>query len=263
MRTRVRLVGLLPLVAMAGVCAVFGCDAEDRAETRTALVVFAASSLTETFDALERGFEGSYPGVDVQPTYAGSQVLRLQIEQGAAAAVYASANERHMQALVEAELVRASHVFAENELVVIVPEGSGIEQFTDLEQASRVVIGTERVPVGAYTREVLDRARAEFGDAFVSRVRAHVVSEESNVRLVRAKVELGEADAAFVYRTDAFWSTKVRVVPIPRSVNVRARYVIGELVRSPDDAGAKAFVAYVRSPAGQAVLRRHGFVAEE
>lgn len=240
------------------------CKPRREASEKTELAVFAASSLTEAFGDLERGFEASHPDVDVQLTFAGSQVLRLQIEQGAAVDVFASANESHMQALVDHRLVEAPRVFARNELVVIVPtrNPAGIESFSDLTGASRLVIGTDNVPVGIYTRQALERARAELGDTFVTQVLGRVVSEESNVRLVRAKVELGEADAAIVYRTDAASSEQVRVVSIPDPLNVRASYPIGALTRAAHGPDAQAFVAYVLSPQGREVLARHGFVTE-
>ncbi|MCA9539427.1 MAG: molybdate ABC transporter substrate-binding protein [Myxococcales bacterium] len=228
-------------------------------EARTPLAVFAASSLTEAFADLEQGFEATHPEVDVQLTFAGSQVLRLQIEQGAAADVFASANEQHMRALVDAGLVGETHAFAANALVVIVPLGPGhIERFEQLAEAQRVVVGTENVPVGRYAGAMLDKARAAYGDAFAAAVRAHIVSEESNVRLLRAKVELGEADAAVVYGTDA--SPRVRVVAIPAALNVRATYPIAAVSKSPHATEAAQFIEYVRSPAGQGLLRRHGFL---
>ncbi len=255
--TFLRCVGLVSL-------ALLGCRSKEDPPERTELLVFAASSLTEAFGDLERGFETAHRGVDVRLTFAGSQVLRLQIEQGAAASVFASANERHMQALVDQDLVAEAQVFARNELVVIVPSSNpaGIERFAQLGEASRLVIGTDNVPVGIYTRQALERARTQLSDAFVTRVLERVVSEESNVRLVRAKVELGEADAAIVYRTDAASSQRVGVVPIPEGINVHASYPIGVLPGGAHGPEARAFIAYVVSPTGREILARHGFLTD-
>lgn len=252
---------VLLLVAPWLAAGVAGCKQEGPA-SRTTLAVFAASSLTEAFQAIERDFEAAHADIDVVPTFAGSQVLRLQLEQGAAADVFASANESHMAALVDAGIVATSAVFAHNELVVIVPPDNpaGIASFSALPRVSRLVIGTDSVPVGIYTRRLLDRARAYLGDAFAAEVRARVVSEESNVRLVRAKVELGEADAAIVYRTDAAASDRVRVIPIPAELNVRAGYYIGPVAASAHAGAGARFVAYLRSEEGRRVLARHGFV---
>lgn len=249
------------LLAVLGLACAIGCGA--RESERTTLTVFAASSLTEAFGALEAGFEEHRPTVDVRLSFAGSQVLRLQLEQGAAADVFASANEDHMRALIEEGAVSRSETFAHNALVVVVPtEGSAVETFADLPQAARLVIGTRNVPVGMYTERLLERARAPLGEDFVAKVREHVVSEESNVRLARAKVELGEADAAIVYRTDARASTRVRAIPVPEALEVRADYSIGPVVRSADPALAERFIAFVRSPQGRRILDEHGFTTE-
>ena len=131
-------------------------DAPDREPLR----VFAASSLTEAFQEMAAAFEDASPGTEVVLVFAGSQVLRLQIEQGARADIFASADPRHMESLARDGLVTGPRLLAENELVVIVPPGNpaGIEAFADLAGAHRVVIGTPNVPVGAYAREALRRA---------------------------------------------------------------------------------------------------------
>lgn len=239
--------------ALLALALVAGCrDAPQRAE----VAVFAASSLTEGFQAIEAAFEAAHPDIDVRLTFAGSQVLRLQIEQGADADVFASADARHMTALAEAGHLAESHVFARNGLVVITPlEGSPVRDFADLPRAERLVIGADAVPVGRYTRRLLEKAGSTLGADFARRVRARVVSEETNVRLVRAKVELGEADAAIVYRTDA--SPRVRVVPVPEAVDTPAAYHIAALAGA--DEGARVFVAFVRSPEGRRILTARGF----
>ena len=211
-----------------------------------AIVVFAASSLTDAFTELKADFERAHHHADVRLVFAGSQVLRLQIEQGARADVVATADETHLAALHEAGLVDAPRGFAHNELVVIVPPDSSIHRFDDLPEAERLVVGTESVPVGRYAREVI--ARSDFGDA----LRARIVSEEPNARLVRAKVQLGEADAAFVYRTDV--DARVRAVEIPAAINARATYGIARTTPR-----GEAWIAHLASERGQTILRRHGF----
>ena len=243
-----------------GVTAASGCGSAD--PERTPLRVFAAASLTEAFQEMEESFERAHPDADVVLVFAGSQVLRLQIEQGAPADIFASADLRHMESLVRAGLVTGHRVFACNELVVIVPPGNpaGIESFADLPRAERLVIGTENVPVGVYAREALRLAAGERGPGFAAAVLRRVVSEESNVRLVRAKVEMGEADAAIVYRTDAV-PGRVRTIPVPPGANVRARYVIGTATNSPNPAGAERWRSFVFSPEGREILSRRGFLA--
>lgn len=231
-----------------------GCRSADSPEV---VSVFAASSLTESFAEMERAYEAAHPGVNLRRTHAGSQVLRLQIEQGAGADVYASANPAHVEALVEGGHVATPATFAHNELVVIVPPDNpaGIESFADLTHARRLVIGTPQVPFGAYARAVLDRADADLGGDFRGRVLSRVVSEESNVRLARAKVALGEADAAIVYRTDV--NDAVGAIPIPSAYSVRAAYPLA--IATTASPRAASFRDFVLSSAGQDILLSHGF----
>ncbi len=226
------------------------------------LNVYAASSLTDAFTAIEPAFEAAHDGIDVALSFAGSQVLRLQIEQGAPADLFASANPDHARALHDARLLRGVRPFAANELALIVPldNPAGIDSFGDLTAAERLVIGTESVPIGRYTRAALSRTTAALGAEFEATVLSHVVSLEYNVRLVRAKVELGEADAGIVYRTDAVASTRVRSIPIPADLNERAEYVIG-IVTDGDTDPAERWIAFLLSPKGQAILGEHGFLA--
>lgn len=231
---------------------------------RESLRVFAASSLNEAFHEMAAAFESASPDTEVVLVFAGSQVLRLQIEQGARADIFVSANPGHMESLNREGLVSEGRVLAENELVVIVPPDNpaGLETFGDLASVESLVIGTENVPVGAYTREALRRAETSGGlPGFEAAVMGRVVSEESNVRLVRAKVELGEADAAIVYRTDAV-PGRVRTVRVPPRVNVRARYLIGVVAGARNPAGAERWVGFVSSPEGRRILSRHGFLAD-
>ena len=230
---------------------------------RLRLHVYAASSLTDAFTDIERAFEAAHADVDAAITFAGSQVLRLQIEQGAPADLFTSADPDHAQALRDAGLLRGVLPFAVNELALIVPldNPAGIESFGDLTAAERLVIGTASVPVGRYTRAALRRSAAALGAEFEATVLAHVVSLENNVRLVRAKVELGEADAGIVYRTDAAASTRVRTIPIPAAFNERAEYVIGIVPNGGGVEPAERWIAFLLSPEGQAILHAHGFLA--
>lgn len=239
-----------------------GCNLQENRASETELIVFAASSLTEALPDLKHGFEASHTGARVRLTYAGSQVLRLQLEQGAPADVFASANNAHMDALERSGVVGRPVVFARNELVVVVPKTNPakILDFWDLSRAERIVIGMESVPVGKYTHHLFQNA-ANAGHAdFVREVRASVVSEEHNVRLVRAKVELAEADAAIVYRTDAASCRNVNTVNIPASLNVTAEYPIAQLQESAHPEHAVAFIRFVLSSEGQRILARHGFL---
>jgi len=223
------------------------------------LSVFAAASLAEAFADLEQAFEADHPGVDVRVTTAGSQVLRLHIEQGAPADVFASADATHAEALAEAGHLDAPEVFAGNELVVVVPaDDPRVQRFADLATVDAIVLGTPSVPAGRYARQALQAAEEAVGEAVVGRIRRRVVSEESNVRLVRAKVELGEADAALVYRTDAIDRPGLRVVPLPEAVRVPVELYVGSVHPSGHARAAAAFVQLLQSDRGQALLQAHG-----
>lgn len=242
--------------------ALLACRQAPDTETRV-LSVMAASSLTEAFQRMEGEFERAHPGVDVVSTFSGSQVLRLQLEQGARADVFASADEGHLLALQNAGIVSDPQTFAHGELILIVPEDNpaGLSRFADLPRASRLVLGSTNVPVGAYARQMLRRAEQRLGADFTRRVRESVVSRESNARLVRAKVELGAADAAIVYRSDVTATSAVRAIPIPEEYNVRVRYPIGVTSNSTHPTLARTFVAFVTSQRGRRLLVEQGFVA--
>lgn len=259
-RPRKRTVFRLACIALLG-APLQGCAPADTSRT---LHVYAASSLAESFGAMEQAFEAAHPETDVVLALAGSQVLRLQIEQGAPADVFASADPAHMRALEEHGRVRDGHIFAHNQLVLIVPPGNParIASFRDLPRASRLVLGTENVPVGSYARRALRRAEAAGEGGFAASVLARVASEESNVRQVRAKVELGEADAAIVYRSDTMAADRVRTIEIPPALNVSADYSIGIVEGSVNPDLAEAWLAFVLSREGRLLLARHGFAAE-
>jgi molybdate transport system substrate-binding protein len=223
--------------------------------------VLAAASLTEAFGEIAAAFEADRPGTRVELSFAGSQMLRTQIEQGASADVFASADHEHADALVRAGLLGPVRVFARNRLVVVTPaEGARVLSLADLARpGTRVVLAGPSVPAGRYAVAALRRLDAEggLGAGFGARVRANVVSEETSVRATLSKVALGEADAGFVYATDASSAPgKIRVLDLP--VDVVAEYPIGVLAgaRSP---AAAAFVDLVLGERGQAILRRHGF----
>jgi molybdate transport system substrate-binding protein len=145
--------------------------------------------------------------------------------------------------------------------VLVVPKGNpaGLAGLQDLPKARRIVVGVPDVPIGAYTLRILDAASKRYGGDFRARVEARVVSRELNVRQVLAKVALGEADAAIVYRTDAATARNVEVIAIPADLNVVAEYPIAVLTRARQPALGDEFVGLVLSPAGREVLKSFGF----
>jgi molybdate transport system substrate-binding protein len=229
------------------------------------LTVFAAASLTETFQDLGPLFERSDPGAKVTFSFASSSLLRTQIEQGAPADLFASADREQLEPLARAGLVRAPVDFARNRLVIVTPAANPgkIRRPQDLARPGlRLVITAEQVPIGWYTRQALAKmgAPGEFGHGFQPDVMRNVVSQEPNVRGLLAKVTLGEADAAIVYVTDALaGGAKVRTVPIPDRYNEVAVYPAAVVARSPHAATAARFLTFLRSKTGRAVLKKHGF----
>jgi molybdate transport system substrate-binding protein len=228
------------------------------------LFVFAASSLREAFTDLAKDFERSHPGTKVVLSLAGSQELRTQVENGAPADVLAFADLRHMQALVAQRLALDPRTFARNEPVVVVPKQNpaGLRTLADLPKARRIVVGAPEVPIGAYTLRVLEAAEARYGAGFRAAVLARVVSREANVRQVMAKVALGEADAAIVYRTDAaVFARSIDAIPIPAELNVAAEYPVAIAAKARQPDLAREFVDLLFSAAAQETLARHGFQA--
>jgi molybdate transport system substrate-binding protein len=226
------------------------------------MVIFAAASLREACTELQRPFEQAHPGVQLRFNFAGSQELRTQLEQGAAADVFISADRRQMDEAAKAGLMGPEKLLASNSPVVIVPKANpaGLTRFQDLPTVKRLVIGTAEVPIGHYTLEVLDKANMAFGGNFRARVEARVVSRELNVKQVLAKVVLGEADAGIVYASDAANAgAQVQVVPIPAEYNVVAHYPLAAVRRAPHPQLASDYVQFLTSPPAQAVFARYGF----
>ncbi len=232
-------------------------------EPRT-LTVFAASSLINAFTEIGKGFQAANPNVTVTFNFAGSQALRTQIVEGAPADVFASANNTEMNALMDANLVAgdAPQTFLANKLVVVLPADTpaGINSLEDLANPGiKIVFAAEEVPVGRYTREALEQMDDQFGVGFSDEVLSNVVSNEDNVRQVLTKIQLGEADAGIVYTSDAVAAPELQTIDIPVELNVVATYPIAPLVESSNAELARAFIAYVLSEEGQAILQTWGF----
>jgi molybdate transport system substrate-binding protein len=246
-------------ILVAAALAVLPARRADAGEVR----VFAASSLTDAFQEIARAYEATHPGTTVACSFAGTQVLRTQIEQGAPADVFAAADLEPAEAMARQGFLARPAVFARNALVVVAPSRGAVREVRDLARPGvRLVIAGAEVPAGRYTDQVLDRLAVlpGYGGAFAARVRASVVSRETNVRVVLSKVLLGEADAAFVYATDAADpGDKLRVIRIPEGATVTAAYAIAVVPRPVPSPEARGFVELVTSAAGRAILGRHGF----
>ncbi len=230
------------------------------------LTVFAAASLADAFTQMGKQFDAANPGVTTEFNFAGSNQLATQINEGAPADVFASANIAQMDAVVESGMAAADApvLFVTNRLVVVIPADNPgeIQSLQDLAEPGKlIVLAAEEVPVGRYSLEFLDKASADpaFGDSFRDDVLANVASYEENVRSVLNKVALGEADAGIVYTSDLFGVAGIESLEIPDALNVLAEYPIAALSGSENPGVAAAFVEYVLSTPGQAVMMYFGF----
>lgn len=231
------------------------------------VIVFAAASLTDVFTAIEADLEAANEGLDLVFNFAGSQALVTQLSEGAPADVFASANNAQMNAAIEAGVINGEPVeFAKNRLAIVVPvdNPAGITSIADLDnEGVSLVLAAPDVPVGTYARTSICAADVDaetFGDEFADGVAANVVSNETNVRNVLAKVQLGEADAGIVYATDVTPDVAgdVLLIEIPDELNVIASYPIAA-VEGGNVEAAEAFISYILSEAGQATLAEFGF----
>ncbi len=245
--------------ACAAVVAAAACGGDDGrgndgGRLSGTVTVLAAASLTEAFEQLGDDFEAEHPDVDVEFSFAASSELVVQIEQGAPADVFASADESSMQKVVDSGDVAAEPaIFTRNRLAIAVEEGNprDIDGLADLDEPGLVVVlCAQQVPCGKFA----DKALANAG------VSVTPASRAENVKAALTLVELGEADAAIVYATDVLASGTVEGVTIPDDENVIAAYPIAPLAEAGNQAAARPFVRFVRSAEGQRVLREFGFL---
>jgi molybdate transport system substrate-binding protein len=169
-----------------------------------------------------------------------------------------------MDALISGSYVTqdAPKIFLNNKLVVILPASNpaGLATLQDLAKPGiKLVLAAEEVPVGKYAHQALEAMNGQFGNDFKDKVLANVVSNEDNVKQVVAKVQLDEADAGIVYTSDAIAAPELKTIEIPAELNVIAKYPIAPLTKSANADLAKAFIGYVLSSDGQAVLQKWGF----
>jgi molybdate transport system substrate-binding protein len=257
---RAPLATLAALAGLAVLAAAAPATAAGRSDPGSApsgsVTVSAAASLSEAFNRLGADFRRRYPRVGVAFNFDASSTLATQIQQGAPADVFASADLANMDRLVRAGMIAGRPVvFAQNLLEVAVAPGNPkrIRTLADtLKPGVSLVLCAPQVPCGTFARQAYQRAGLHLGS----------VPTGLNVKDTLSKVTLGEADAAVVYVTDVRAARgKAKGVLIPPAQNVRAVYPIGVVRGTAHPAAATAFVAYVRSSAGLATLRRFGFLA--
>jgi len=226
--------------------------------------VFAAASLTTVLGTAQQRLAES---LHLRFNFAGSQQLALQLSQGAAADVFASADERWMRDVESlALIVPPARVFARNSLAVVTPASNPahIEKLADLTKPDlKIVLAAEAVPAGRYSREMLAKLgeKGGLGADYRERVLANVVSQEENVEAVVAKVRLSEADAGIVYTTDVAGERGkgLRTIDVPIDSNITASYYVAVLKGAKDRTAAQRFVDWLGSADGRKLLADFGF----
>jgi molybdate transport system substrate-binding protein len=217
------------------------------------ITVFAAASLTEAFTTLGKQFEATHPGTKVTFSYGASSTLATQITQGAPADVFASASPRNMDAVVSAKDATTSTAFAENVAQIAVPPSNPahIATVADLAKPGvKVALCANAVPIGALAEQILTKADVTLRPATI----------EADVKATLTKVELGEVDAGIVYVTDVRAAgSRVKGIEIPADLNGSTTYPIATLTGSENPTLAQAFVDFVLSADGAAVLTAAGF----
>ena len=267
---RVRRSGARAVLAICVLAALTACRFDSPATTGSrpsgTISVFAAASLSEALRAAGGTFARDHPGVTVTFNFQSSSALATQIEQAAPADVFASADSANMDRLVQHGLIASAPMdIALNVPVIVVPAANRAQISTPKDLAEpgvKLVLAGPDVPIGNYVRAAIDRLAVDpaYGAGYKEKTLKNLVSNESNARAVLAKVQLGEADAGIVYRTDALLAgAQVVIVAIPQGASVTATYSAGVLQSSRNIATAAAFVAYLRGTDGQRLLREAGF----
>jgi molybdate transport system substrate-binding protein len=218
------------------------------------LVVFAASSLIDAFPKIATTFQQQHPGWKVEFEFLGSDQLAAQIEQGDPADVFAAASTRYPEQLQSQNLLGETTNFATNTLVLATPADNpaGISSVNNIGNA-KLVVGDPSVPIGAYTLTVLDNLGIKPSSL-------NIVSQEAKVTDIVTKLELGEADAGFIYTSDARTAgDKLKSFRLPASAQATATYPIGIVTGSKNAKAAQQWIDLVMSPQGQQVLVSDGF----
>lgn len=255
------------LVLLASMAVLVFSSSAVSADEPEELVVFTAASLTGAFSEIAEMYEDE-TGIKVVSNFDGSQALRTQIEHGAYADVFASANNKQMNALKDLGLMNNSSVsiFTRNKLSLIIPKDNPAEisNLRDIVKPGvKIVIGTKDVPVGDYALQIIDKLGNDsaYGPEYKEKVLANIISQETNVNYVVTKIALGEADVGFAYVSDVTQelSSRVSQIEIPDEYNIIAEYPIGITAESRYAAEALDFINLVKSEEGRAVLERYGF----
>jgi molybdate transport system substrate-binding protein len=230
------------------------------------LTVFAAASLAGALEEVKVAYESSHPGTTLTFSTDSSAALATQIEQGAPADVFLSADTTNPQKLVTGGFsVGEAVAFAANRLTIVAPAGNpaAVSSPADLAKPGlKIIAAGDEVPITKYAKQLVANLVKEPGypAGFETAYAANVVSQEDNVKAIVGKIEIGEGDAAIVYVTDAKASTGVTTIAVPDGPNVTAKYAGIVVGASPDQEPARMLLGWLTGPEGQAVLARFGFL---
>jgi molybdate transport system substrate-binding protein len=233
------------------------------------LTVFGAASLARALDAVKTAYEAASPGRTLTISTDSSSALATQIEHGAPADVFLSADTTNPKKLVDGGFADGDAVaFAANELTIITPSDNpaGLAGPLDLAKPGiKIIAAGDEVPITKYATQLVDNLGQEAGAPadFAARYAGNVVSKEDNVAAVRTKIEAGEGDAAIVYVTDAAGSHEVTTIEVPDGANVLATYSGVVIKASSNIDAAHAFLDWLTGPDGQAILARSGFLSPD
>jgi molybdate transport system substrate-binding protein len=258
--------GASPTVSTAGSAAPTTAASGASSVAPGALTIYGAASLKGVLDKVKTAYEAANPGSTLTISTDSSATLETQIEQGAPADVFLSADTTNPKKLVDEGLVAGAAVtFAGNKLTIIVPTANpaGIKTPADLAKTGiKVIAAGEAVPITKYATQLVANLAKEAGYPadFAAKYTANVASKEDNVKAIVAKIELGEGDAGIVYVTDAKASTKVTTVDVPAAAKVPATYTGVVVKPSRNATAAQAFLTWFAGPDGQAILSTFGFL---
>ncbi len=258
---------LIALLVLAVGLIAAGCGSSGSGSGASAspvkLTVFAAASLNKVFPQIAADFQKTHPGVAFAFNFAGTDTLTTQIEQGAPADVFAGASTKYGTKLAGKGLIDTPRTFATNKLVVVVPacDPAHIHSLRDLTTPGiKLVIGDATVPIGTYTRTVLGNLDALYGVGYSGKVLKNVASEALDVTSILTSVSTGNADAGFVYVTDARSAgSQVTTIGLPAAAQAVASYPIAVVKATKNATAAQQFMAFVLGSQAQALLAGAGF----
>jgi molybdenum ABC transporter molybdate-binding protein len=249
---------MILLLFFSGAKGFGGVTEAKNAITMEALI---AANATDPFNQIITNYKKSHPSIDVKASYAGTQVIQTQLENGSPADLFLSANLSHIQQVQKEGLVKSFYKVSNNHEVIIVPKNNPAH-ITSIEDLAtkhpKLIIGVDNVPIGQYTRQIFKNVAKVKGNDFDKKVMGNVVSTETNVKQILEKIALGEGDAGIVYVTDVTksYQDKVTIIPISKKYNLTSTNYIAVPIHAPHKKQAEAFLNYILSSNGQDVFKQ-------